>query len=274
MNPLFDLHVHTLNSPDASLSEAELAERAVVRGLAGLGFIAHLDFHPLDPCFGFFNGARYTASVRDAAALNPGTTLLCGVEVGEPHLYSGQARGVLEAGEYDYVTGALHWVDDLLVLGPEAFRKEPPLKLVEGYYRETLEMVRSGFFHILAHMGLFRRGMALAGLDTSLDETRLWPGLLEEILGVMVEKGVILEVNTSGLRRKECVTYPDTAVLELYRSLGGELVTLGSDTHRDPWVFYGLEEGCDLLLKTGYFNCTCLRRGEPFVYPLHTAVKP
>lgn len=262
------MHVHTLNSPDARLSEDELAERALEEGLAGLGFVAHLDFEPEDPCCGFFDGERYRGAVLSAAEKHPETVILLGLEVGEPHLYHDQVEQTIDREDYDFVTGALHWVGDLSPLFPEAFRREPAMKLIELYYRATLDMVRKGSFHILAHMGLFRRGMALAGLDPSLDETRLWPGLIEEILGTMIERKIVLELNTSGLRRRERMTYPDRPVLEMYRALGGRLVTLGSDTHDDPWVFYGLEEGRRRLIGAGFEDCCYLKGGEGLVHPL------
>lgn len=268
MPRLFDMHVHTRNSPDATLSESELAGRASAAGLAGLGFVAHLDFHPMDSCTGFFDGAGYQASVRTARTEFPGLPLLCGVETGEPHLYWSEAAGIIRGKGFDYVTGALHWLDDLLVLGPEAFRKASPLDIVERYYRTTLEMLRNPEFNILAHLGIFRRGMALAGLETDFDETALWPGLLQDVLGSIIARGIVLELNTSGLRRRERTTYPTIPVLELYRSMGGRNVTLGSDTHGDPWVFYGLEEGARLLRETGFDSCLCVRSGEPESYPL------
>jgi histidinol-phosphatase (PHP family) len=263
---LFDLHVHTVNSPDASLSEDELAQRAAAEGLSGVGFVAHLDLNPDDACHGFFQGERYTDAVRKADREHPEITVLCGVEVGEPHLYGRRSSEMMRGGGYDFVTGALHWVDDLLVLDPEPFRGENPLRLAERYYRTTLEMLAKPGFDVLAHMGIFRRGMAMAGFDTSLDETVLWPGLLQDVLGRLIETGVILEVNTSGLRRREHITYPTPRVLDLYRSMGGRLVTLGSDTHGDPWVFYGLSEGLQLLLELGFDRCHYIRRGEPCSY--------
>lgn len=262
------MHVHTVNSRDASLSELDLADRAVTEGLAGIGFVAHLDFHPGDHCTGFFNRERYAAAVSGAAQAQPGLSVMLGVEMGEPHLFGPRAMEELRGGKPDFITGALHWLDDRLILEPEAFRTTPALTVIEEYYRTTLRMLDEPCFHVLAHMGLFRRGMAMAGLDTDLDETRLMPGLLQDVLGRMVEKGVILELNTSGLRRKERLTYPALPVLEMYRSLGGELAALGSDTHGDPWVFYGLEQGRALLLEAGFRSCCRITGGKSVQYPL------
>ncbi len=268
MSPLLDMHVHTTNSPDASLSECELSSRASAAGLRGIGFVAHLDFHPDDFCTGFFNGDRYTASIEEARRLAPELTILRGVEVGEPHLYGRKALDAIGGKGYDFVTGALHWIEGALILEPEAFRTTSVQALVERYYRTTLEMLSEPAFHVLAHLGLFRRGMAMAGLDPSFDETVFCPGLVQDVLGRLIAHGVILELNTSGLRRKEHLTYPTVAVLELYRSLGGSLVTLGSDTHGDPWVFYGLEEGRRMLTNAGFESCSYMQQGVMGSYRL------
>ncbi len=268
MANIVDMHVHTTNSPDAELSEEELARRAVEAGLGGVGFVAHVDFHPKDFCSGYFSPDRYDGAFEEARRAFPGLRILKGLEIGEPHRYEQQARELVQGRRYDFVTGGLHWVGDRMVLDAGGFEGTDPRTLVEEYYRQLLQMASSCGMEILAHVGIFRRGLAKAGLDTSLDETALWPGLLAELLTAMIDRGIALEVNTSGLRRPELVTYPTARVLRMYGSLGGRLVTLGSDTHSDPWVFYGLEEGAGLLRSCGFESVCYFEGGEPVPVPL------
>jgi|WetSurMetagenome_2_1015567.scaffolds.fasta_scaffold03490_7 histidinol-phosphatase (PHP family) len=266
---LYDMHVHTRNSPDATLGESDLADRAKLARLSGIGFVAHVDFHPLDYCVGAFDPGAYDDSVALAVSACPGPpAILKGVEVGEPHRFADRIGRALSGRGYDFVTAGLHWVGDLQVLDPEPFEQEEPLALVEGYYSELLEMASSADVDVIAHMGIFRRGMARAGLDTTFDETSLWPGLLERLLSTMISRGIALEVNTSGLRRPERVTYPTAKVAGLYRALGGSLVTLGSDTHSEPWVFFGLEAGASMLRSQGFTEAFYIRDRRPAPYPL------
>lgn len=269
MNPVADMHVHTDDSPDANIPAAELLARATSEGLAAVGFVAHLDLDPDDFCYGGFDGEGYLRSLSAAERDIPETRLIRGIEVGEPHRFGDAARRLTDYSRYDFITGALHSTKRSgMILGPDAFQGRDPIGIVGEYLSETVEMVSSADMDILAHFGLFRRGMALAGLDTSLDETELFPGEVDAILEALVSRGIALEVNTSGLRRQEKVTYPIPSVIRRYRELGGELVTLGSDTHREPWIFFGLEAGRRLLLKNGFRRAFIFSRRTPEAYPL------
>lgn len=264
-----DMHVHTDDSPDANIPATELLARASRAGLAAVGFVAHLDLDPEDFCYGGFDGDGYLRSLSTAARDIPETRLIRGLEIGEPHRFGDAARRLADYSQYDFITGALHTTKRAgMILGPDAFQGRDPIGIIGEYLTETVEMVTSADMDILAHFGLFRRGMALAGLDTSLDETELFPGKVDAILEVMTDRGIALEVNTSGLRRLEKVTYPIPSIIRRYRELGGELVTLGSDTHREPWIFFGLEEGRRLLLESGFRRAFIFSRRTPEAYPL------
>jgi histidinol-phosphatase (PHP family) len=269
MPHLVDMHVHSTSSPDASLPEEELAGRAVAAGLVAVGFVAHVDFHPKDYCVGAFHADGYDEAFGLALETAGGSVkLLKGIETGEPHRFARQIARATAGSSYDFILGALHWVGDQQILDPEPFRRSNPLELVEGYYRELLVIARTCDIDVLAHAGIFRRGMAIAGLDTSFDETVLWPGLISEVMEALIQRGIALELNTSGLRRPEMVTYPTPQVLSLYRALGGSNVTLGSDTHSDPWVFYGLAEGVRLLKRTGFEQTLVFENRNPVRVPL------
>lgn len=268
--PLTDMHVHTSDSPDAEISAAELAGLGMEEGLRAIGFVAHMDMNPADCCCNSLDPAGYRKSLSEASRrAGDGLTVLKGLEVGEPHRFGKQAGELVDYSDYDFIAGALHYLDDDgLILGGEVFAKEDHLAVVEEYYRETLTMVETAEMDVLAHMGLFRRGLAMAGLDTSLDETELWPGTVRRILETLISRGIALELNTSGLRRAEKITYPTPRLLELYSELGGNLVTLGSDTHRRSHLFHGLASGAALLREKGFSECCLYRNRRPEPLPL------
>jgi len=222
--------------------------------LRAIGFVAHLDLNPEDYCYGGFNAEAYDESIVCARNESDGRiSVMKGLEVGEPHMYEEQVKELVDYSKYDFITGALHSVEGIgMILGKEAYVDGDHLEIVEEYYAETLRMVEVSDIDILAHMGLFRRGLALAGLSYDFNELELWPDTLDKILKVIIERNTALELNTSGLRRKEKITYPVPGILERFRYLGGTLVTIGSDTHREPYVFYGLDRGAELLLKSGF----------------------
>ena len=248
------MHVHTSDSPDADIPAWRLVQKGKENNLRGIGFVAHLDLNPEDFCYAAFNAASYDESINRAESEAEGRlSVMKGLEVGEPHVYEKQVKDLVDYPNYDFITGALHTVEGIgMILGKEVFADGDPMEIVKEYYSETLRMVEVSDIDILAHMGLFRRGLALAGLRYDFNEMQLWPETIDRILKVLIERKIALELNTSGLRRAEKMTYPIPAILERFRELGGTLVTLGSDTHREPHVFFGLKRGAALLLQTGF----------------------
>ncbi len=248
------MHVHTSDSPDADIPAWRLVQRGVDNNLGAIGFVAHLDLNPEDFCYDSLNAAAYDESIIRARNESEGRLLVMkGLEVGEPHKYEEQVKNLVNYSDYDFITGALHTVGNIgMILGKEAYSDRDPLEIVEEYYIETLRMVEVSDIDILAHLGLFRRGLALAGLKYDFNEMQLWPETIDNILRVLIDRNIALELNTSGLRRKEKITYPTPPILERFRGLGGTFVTVGSDTHREPHIFFGLEQGAVLLLKTGF----------------------
>lgn len=242
-----------------------------MEGLDGVGFVAHVDFNPLDHCYGRFDPRGYRNGFRRALGAVPrdGPVLTQGIEVGEPHRFATEVEKATSGYEYDFVIGALHWVGKCLVLEKEPFlAAADPLELVEEYYRESVMMCETARFDSIAHVGIFRRGLGLARVDVDFDETKLFPQLLDELLRCLIDRGVSLELNTSGLRRRERTTYPTVRVLRRYHDLGGRLVSLGSDSHREPWIFHGLETGSAMLREVGFVEAFYFRRGDAVGYPL------
>ena len=269
--PITDMHVHTSDSPDADIPAGTLVRRGMEEGLSAIGFVAHLDLNPDDYCYGSFDPAGYGESIAAAREVSlDGFVVMKGLEVGEPHRFGAEAVELVDFSDYDFIVGALHHVEGYgMVLGDQVFRDSPcHLQVVEEYFAETLRMVGESDIDVLAHLGLFRRGLAMAGIDHSFDETKLWPDAVRNILSVIIERGIALELNTSGLRRTEKTTYPTQRVLELYREMGGNRVTLGSDSHREPHVFFGLDSGRRLLLQTGFRESFIYNSREPMGMPL------
>ncbi len=260
------MHVHTSSSPDAEIPAVELCRIALEVGVETIGFVAHVDLHPSDHCCNGFSESDYLAELD--LAESSGVRVLRGLEVGEPHRYMEEAELLFTRSRYDFITGALHWLGDRHILKGAPFFRGDALEIVKEYYRETLVIVQNSPINILAHMGILRRGMAQAGLTVDLNETVLFPSLIGEILETMIRRGIALEVNTAGLRRPERTTYPIADVLRMYSELGGERITLGSDTHRYKNAFFGLSAGHSLIKSCGFADYGVFVNGEYTAAPL------
>ena len=87
--------------------------------------------------------------------------------------------------------------------------------------------------------------------------------LIDELLRTMIDKGIGLELNTSGLRQSIAQTMPPIEYFKRYKELGGELVTIGSDAHNISFIGSGIEKGMQMLQEVGFDYFAFYRERQP-----------
>ena len=81
--------------------------------------------------------------------------------------------------------------------------------------------------------------------------------IIEEILRAVIADGKGIEVNTSSHRYGLSDSTPSEDILRLYHELGGEVITIGSDSHAPEHLGAYLAEAQDQLRSLGYrYTCT------------------
>ena len=76
--------------------------------------------------------------------------------------------------------------------------------------------------------------------------------VFEEILRTIIRNGKGIEINTAGLRKNLGYPHPHKDILKMYKDLGGEIITIGSDAHRTQHVGYGFQDIPELLRELGF----------------------
>jgi histidinol-phosphatase (PHP family) len=89
--------------------------------------------------------------------------------------------------------------------------------------------------------------------------------LISSIFDVMINRNIALEINTSGLISSAKEIFPSIDVLKLYRSKGGEMITVGSDAHRPDMLGNGIEDIFKLLKNMGYTSILSYRKRIPLL---------
>jgi histidinol-phosphatase (PHP family) len=266
---LSDLHVHSQFSCDGSATMEATCCRAIELGLRWIAFTDHVDLEPQDAGFGFFQPDAYFAEIERCRALFAGRlTILSGVEIGEIHRFSQEAAALLGRYRFDLVIGSLHWVDGALVLDRAYFEARPADQAYRTYLAELAPMCRDGGFDVLGHLDIVKRAGALEPSAFSIDP---YKEEVRAVLEVLVGQGIGLELNTSTLRRPVNQTSPTRTVLEWYRKLGGELLTLGSDAHQVDHVAAGFAPAIQLALAAGFRYLTVYVERQPRFYPLEVS---
>ena len=261
---LFDSHLHSQNSPDGCHSVTFMAEMAVEKGFLGIAVTDHCDCE-------IFLQEQFETRIRNSSmdtafaqeAFGSRLIVSFGIELGQVFHNLEKAESLLGKYRFDFVLGSLHMLKyDNFDLFAADYKDLSPEKLgvyLQKYFEEMLRLVSWGKFDVLAHLDFPWRYMRLAGVEADL---ALYRDYVDEILGKIVEKGIGLELNMSGLKYKTGVMPPDW-VIRRYRELGGEIVTIGSDAHNAENLGAGIEEGMKLLQDAGFSDFAFFRKRKP-----------
>ena len=266
---LSDSHIHSTCSDDAHNTMLEMAIASYSRGVSHVCFTDHCDLDNFetglpDP-YSFPNYGKMLKMYNEALSGAPKEmTIRLGLELGEGNHDIKKAREIVSFGELDFVLGAIHNLKGRPDFYHTVFKDEAAAaKLIEGYLDELLEMAEMDFFDVLAHLGYPVRYIRKAGLKTELDFDK-YRDMLEKILKTLIENGKGIEINCSGFRNPTFLRpMPDIDILRLYRELGGEIITVGSDAHTAEAAGLGLKEGFEILRDLGYKYVTVFEKRKP-----------
>ena len=254
---LADYHTHTRISPDASYCMDEMAQAAYEAGLQEICFTDHMEPVLWDgkgrlPAY---NWEGLAADFQLAREKSPIPVRL-GIELGEAVLDLDHTAELLaKAPPLDFIIGSTHMLSDkfhrtdLYYFQPKD--EEEALAGIRDYLGLVKKTAQWGGFDVLGHLTLPLRYLnENQGFHLSFDG---FEREVEEIFRLVIRQGKGIEMNTN----RGNTPLPDEKWLRLYRSLGGEIVTLGSDAHRPAHVGLGIEKGQALLRRCGFTKfCT------------------
>ena len=259
--PLVDYHVHSTYSEDGHSTPEECVRVAVARGLSGIIFTEHLEFipppdHP-EPAYvpsRVLPVADYIRSLETLRRKWRGSLSIgIGVELGlESHNLAGLGAYIeSHHPRFDLVLGSLHAVSGLLVQCADYVDPIGPAAAAQLYFERLLqgvkEAVKLGACDVIGHIDLVKRCESFGPFRPSD-----YQELLGVILQAVVDAGLGLEVNTSGYRQAPGEPYPGLDLLKRYRLLGGETVTVGSDSHSCATIGQESAQALDFIREAGF----------------------
>lgn len=257
---LVDYHIHSDVSEDCKSSMQEMAEASAAAGVQVMCFTNHCDL------FRWQDGlpkARCRDIVPESAeklaeAGELPIEVRLGVELGEGHRDPALAAELAADPRLDFVLGSLHLLPGYGDFYWQHYSTHAQCEKMFDLYLDELQHIADlDFYDVIAHLGYGRRYMLRDGVDAAMTLER-FGGKIERLLRTVIDKGRGIELNCSGLR-DESGPFPSEEILLLYRSLGGEIVTLGSDAHSPEQAGRGLAEGAAMLRHCGFDRVAVFR---------------
>lgn len=232
---IYDMHTHSKNSHDSKCEVMEMASIAKEKGIKGLAVTDHCDveyFETLDL------KSIVSGSIKDATSIKDNSVeVLKGIEVGEAIWNLDVTQDILNSFNFDVVIGSIHATRFEGLTKPYSridfskLEEKVIIDYIKQYFIDMKEMVMHCDIDILAHLtcpfryinGKYERNIS----------PRIFEDEIKEILEYIIKHKICLEVNTSCIyeNSKYNSLMPEEWIIELYKEMGGYLITLASDAH-------------------------------------------
>lgn len=260
-----DYHLHTYYSHDGKATLENMTERAIELGLKEICFTDHYDYSHPDPLFD--NIIDYDSYIehfeRVRKRFGNKINLKLGVEIGlQPHIVNETKRFAAKY-PFDFIIGSTHIVDkiDLGLNGAEFFEGVPQKNAYLRYFEDILNSINSfDDFDVYGHIDYIIRYGNYENKKLNFQEFK---EILSEILKNLILKGKGIEVNSSGIRYGLKQTHPHKDILKLYKDLGGEIVTVGSDAHTTKDMCAYFDKVYEMLREVGFRYISVFEKRKP-----------
>lgn len=256
---LTDYHVHLREDGDLRPAAEEAFTNENVKryldaasdaGIAELGCSEHV--HRFRDALGIWTHPFWEEQARDDLSAYcefvRSTPLRLGLEMDFIPGAEDRTASLLDAHEFDYVIGSVHFIGDRAV-DDDAFdiwQGGKDADQIWGRYFELVaEAARSGLFDFLAHPDLVKKWGS--GRPQPQRDPRFY---YEPAVEAIAESGVAVEVSTAGLRKPVGEIYPSWALAEMLVEAGVPFV-LNSDAHVPEEVGHEYDRAVETMREWG-----------------------
>jgi histidinol-phosphatase (PHP family) len=180
-----------------------------------------------------------------------------------------RTAALLEAREFDYVVGSVHFVGEKAVdhEGWDVWEGAGDADGVwQRYFEALAECANCGLFDVLAHPDLVKvwgRGRPLPERDPRF--------YYEPAVEAIAASGIAVEVSTAGLRKPAGELYPAPAFAEMCLEAGASFA-LSSDAHLPEQVGFEYGRAVEFLADLGVDEICVFERRERRLEPLGARV--
>jgi histidinol-phosphatase (PHP family) len=273
---LTDYHVHLRPDEEGTAAAdyftpenaARYRDAAEERGIAELGVSEHV--HRFTQALEIWTHPFWIHSARDdlddyCAFVRQETDLKLGLEMDFVPGREDRTANLLEARDFDYVVGSVHFVGDRAVDMEGEFDVWGGVTQAERIWQRYFEMLaeaaRSGLFDVMAHPDLVK----VWGKGRPLPDTDL-RRYYEPTVEAFLDAGVAVEVSTAGYRKPVGELYPAPNFLAMVAEAGCP-VALSSDAHTPEDIGHEYDRAVEALAEHGITEIAVFegreRRMEP-----------
>jgi len=265
-----DFHLHSSFSDDSDADMKDIMNQAISLGMKEICITDHydMDFPYLEEApdmhFDLPTDEYYAYMSKIKEEYKDKIDLKIGIELGfMPSTIEKLNNFTTSHKEFDFYIGSLHIIDNMDPYYPRYFMDKDETTAYYHYF-DTILQVAKGFkgYNILGHLDYILRYGPTKADNFNFND---YKDVFYELFKMIIPEGKGIEVNTGGIYKGLGFAHPKLEILRMYKELGGEIITLGSDAHTPNYIGHGFNDVRELLITEGFkYYCTFANQKAKF----------
>lgn len=259
---MYDYHLHSHFSGDCEEQMEDIIKAAIAKGGKHLCFTDHLDYdYPTTEIQFDFDPQGFTVTFERLKEKYKDQILLQkGIEMGlQPHI-ADMCQAFNETFQPDFLLCSFHVGCKQDLFNGDFYRERTPEEAWDDFIDDMLASLKVfKDYSVVGHLDILKRyDQATRNVPFTYYKDKL-----AEMLKLIISDGKGIEVNMSGLRSNLQETLPSKSILELYYELGGQYITLGSDSHNQYDIYSHFYDVLKMLDQIGFESFTIYENRKP-----------
>jgi len=263
---MIDYHNHTKLCKHAEGEVYQYVEKAISLGINEMAFTDHM---PLPNNFDIAHRMSekemniYVEWVRQVQSRYPEIKILFGIEADYYEGLEEYTEKYLNQYEFDLVIMSIHfmknWPD-----GNWVFNYDFPERSFEDVYTEYLQTImnglKTGLYDVVGHLDIVK--------TPNQSMTQLVPNELSKVMQQIKRQNMVLEINSSGFRKKVEEPYPELPMLDIIKK-NDVPICVGSDSHAPDQVGLKFDIIYETLQQKGFDSLTHFEKRNKTIKPIN-----
>ena len=251
-----DFHLHSNFSGDCKIPMEEMIQQGIKQGLEIMCFTEHHDdgfpYTHGEPTDMFtLNADSYLYElIRLKNKYENQISIRFGLELGIQLDYIRSHLLFTKAHEYDFIIGSSHLCQGRDPYFPDFYDGRSEEDAYREYFISIYENIkRFKNFDVYGHLYYIVRYGPNKNKNYSYS---IYADIIDSILKLLIDNGKGIEINTGGFRNDLGSPNPCIDIIQRYKELGGEIITIGSDAHTPEHIAFSFDIICEQLKALGY----------------------
>lgn len=265
---LSDYHIHTSFSADSETDPEKIIQRAVSLGMNEICFTDHMDYDfPIiidERPFTFDPDEYFKQFYKLQHKYSQDLSVKIGIELGLQPSVAKRCKQLVSSYPFDFVIGSSHLLDGKDLYFKESWEGKNIEDVIVEYFKGIVTNIESfNDFNVYGHIDYFKRYIPD---PTFIYDENKYQELIDMVLSKIIETGHGIELNSSKYENDPEDLNPSIRVLKRYKELGGDIITVGADSHTINRLGNGFDRLAAILKDAGFkYYCHFSKKEPEFI---------